>query len=176
VFAVPLDTVAPRKTMTPAPWRRRWRAAERAVMNWEATIVLIGNMNFARGRFSVGVPFAYSLGCGPMALKTMSTRSSAAITWSKWVSTAFSSSASSSAASAAPPPSTIRSASALTDSPVRPERYRRAPWRANSSATAPPTSPPAPRMTAILSCKRDPFKAPVVDTASSFDFDLMVVR
>lgn len=62
VFAVPRDGVPLRNMMTPEPWPRMWRAAERAVMNCEVMIVLIGIMNLSTGSVIVSVALPYSTG------------------------------------------------------------------------------------------------------------------
>src|SRR5918994_6670385 len=152
--ATPRDTVAERKMRTPDPSLTMCRAAERAVMNCDATIVVTGSMNFATGRSMVLVALPYSVGCGPMALNTMSTRPAVATTWSRWRLTASSSRASNSTAAAVGPSAEIASATACTRDFVRPERNRCAPCAANSLATAAPTYPPAPKITALLPSSR----------------------
>jgi hypothetical protein len=57
----------------------------------------------------------------------------------------------------------------LLTAPSWPERNRRSPCAASSLATAPPTSPPAPTMTAVLSSRRRGLVAAIIhDTGPPF--------
>lgn len=100
--------------MTPDPALVKYLATERAVMNWERTIVVSGSMNVSTGSSMVLVAFRYSTACGPIALNTMSIPPAVATTSWMWPLTASSSRASTSVAAAVPPPLEIALARSWT--------------------------------------------------------------